>query len=63
MISRRNIDMEKIQVLKLYEDYLQRNPQDAYIKTARWRCALDDFVDTAYIQDNQVLRRKNCLRK
>ncbi len=50
--------MEKIQVLKLYEDYLQRNPQDAYIRTARWSCALDDFVDTAYIQDNQVLRGK-----
>lgn len=46
--------MEKERVLELYKEYLQNNPQIAYIKNIRRN--YHHLIDSTYLQNNEVLK-------
>lgn len=47
--------MEKLQLLQLYEVYLQNNPQEIYVKNIKHPSVYDNPIDRMYIQRNGSL--------
>lgn len=53
--------MKKAKLYKLYEDYLQNNPQKEYVRNLHfdeWGREESSYecIDSAHIRDNQILR-------
>ncbi|MDE5825925.1 MAG: hypothetical protein K2H91_14785 [Lachnospiraceae bacterium] len=56
--------MKKAQLYKLYEGYLQKNPQKEYVRNLNFdergrEESSYECIDSAHIQDNQILRDEN----
>lgn len=51
--------MEKTQLLKLYEGYLQKKPKKAYIRNTEFEGSIYKLVDSAYLRNNQLLKGEN----
>ncbi|MEZ3445170.1 MAG: hypothetical protein K1W30_08600 [Lachnospiraceae bacterium] len=56
--------MKKAKLYKLYEDYLQNNPQKEYVRNLHfdeWGREESSYecIDSAHIRDNQILRDEN----
>lgn len=59
--------MKKAQLYKLYEGYLQKNPQKEYVRNLNFdergrEESSYECIDSAHIQDNQILRDENLPR-
>lgn len=48
--------MKKMQLLKLYDGYLQKNPKKAYISNTEFEGSIYKLVDSAYLRNNQLLK-------
>ena len=48
--------MKKMQLLKLYDCYLQKNPKKAYISNTEFEGSIYKLVDSAYLRNNQLLK-------
>lgn len=54
--------MKKMQLLKLYDGYLQKNPKKAYISNTEFEGSIYKLVDSAYLRNNQLLKGEKLLQ-